>query len=47
MCPPLIITHAQIDEMIAIIRRSLDQCEAALRAGEVQPHDDTTNNAIS
>ena len=47
MCPPLIITHAQIDEMIAIIRRSLDQCSAALRAGEVQPHDDTTNNAIS
>ena len=47
MCPPLIITYAQIDEMIAIIRRSLDQCSAALRAGEVQPHDDTTNNAIS
>ena len=34
MCPPLIISHAQIDEMIAIIRRSLDQCSEALRAGE-------------
>jgi len=33
MCPPLIISHAQIDEMIAIIRRSLDQCSEALRAG--------------
>ena len=37
MCPPLIITHTQIDEMIGIIRQSLDQCSADLRAGEAQP----------
>jgi putrescine aminotransferase len=24
MCPPLIISHAQIDEMIGIIRKALD-----------------------
>ena len=47
MCPPLIISHAQIDEMIAIIRRSLDECSADLRAGESQSHDDTTESAIS
>ena len=27
-----IISHEQIDEMIAIIRKSLDECSAALRA---------------
>jgi putrescine aminotransferase len=47
MCPPLIITHQQIDDMIAIIRRSLDECSAELRAGEAPPHDDTTDRAIS
>ena len=31
MCPPLIITHAQIDEMIAIIRKALDAAEPRLR----------------
>ncbi len=32
MCPPLIITHAEIDRMIDIIGRSLRESEAALRA---------------
>ena len=36
ICPPLIISHAQIDELIAIIRRSLDECTAKLRGGEAQ-----------
>ena len=36
ICPPLIISHAQIDELIAIIRRSLDECSAKLRGGEAQ-----------
>ena len=36
ICPPLIIRHAQIDELIAIIRRSLDECTAKLRGGEAQ-----------
>ena len=47
MCPPLIISHAQIDEMIAIIHRSLDECSAKLRAGEGRPDDDITKSAIS
>ena len=47
MCPPLIISHAQIDEMIAIIHRSLDECSAKLRAGEERPDDDITKSAIS
>jgi len=34
MCPPLVITHEQIDRMIDIIQRSLDQAEPHLRAGE-------------
>jgi putrescine aminotransferase len=34
MCPPLIISHDQIDQMIAIIRRSLDEAIPHLRAGE-------------
>ena len=34
MCPPLIISHEQIDQMIAIIRRSLDEAMPHLRAGE-------------
>ena len=36
ICPPLIISHAQIDDLIAIIRRSLDECTAKLRGGEAQ-----------
>jgi putrescine---pyruvate transaminase len=32
MCPPLIITHAEIDRMIDIIARSLRESESALRA---------------
>jgi putrescine aminotransferase len=32
MCPPLIITHSQIDDMVDIIRRSLDSAMPELRA---------------
>jgi putrescine aminotransferase len=32
MCPPLIITHAEIDRMVEIIGRSLREVEPALRA---------------
>lgn len=32
MCPPLIITTAQIDEMVGIIRRALDEALPKLRA---------------
>jgi putrescine aminotransferase len=32
MCPPLIMTHAEIDRMIDIIARSLREAEPALRA---------------
>jgi putrescine aminotransferase len=32
MCPPLIITHAEIDRMVDIIDRSLKEVEPALRA---------------
>ena len=32
MCPPLVITRAEIDEMVAILARSLDQAVAPLRA---------------
>lgn len=31
MCPPLTISHDQVDEMISIIARSLDACEPRLR----------------
>jgi putrescine---pyruvate transaminase len=31
-CPPLIISHAEIDEMVAIIRKSLNEAEPVLRA---------------
>lgn len=31
-CPPLIISHAEIDEMVAIIAKSLDEVEGQLRA---------------
>jgi putrescine aminotransferase len=30
-CPPLIISHAQIDDLVAILRRSLDEAESVLR----------------
>ena len=32
MCPPLVITTEQIDDMVAIIRKALDQAEPKLRA---------------
>jgi putrescine aminotransferase len=32
MCPPLIITPSQIDDLIGIIRKSLDEAEPKLRA---------------
>ena len=32
MCPPLTITHAQIDDLVGIIRKALDQAEPRLRA---------------
>jgi putrescine---pyruvate transaminase len=32
MCPPLIITHAQIDQMIDTIGKSLDQAWPKLKA---------------
>jgi putrescine aminotransferase len=31
-CPPLIITHAEIDQLVAILRKSLDEAEPTLRA---------------
>jgi putrescine aminotransferase len=31
MCPPLVITHAEIDEMVSILRRSLDEAVQPLR----------------
>jgi putrescine aminotransferase len=31
-CPPLIITHAEIDALVGIIRKSLDEAEPVLRA---------------
>ena len=34
MSPPLVITHAEIDLMVDIIRRSLDEAEPQLRAFE-------------
>ena len=34
MSPPLVITHEEIDRLVDIIRRSLDEAEPALRAGE-------------
>ena len=32
MCPPLIISHGEIDQAISIIRRALDEAEPVLRA---------------
>ena len=34
MCPPYVITHDELDRMIAIIRAALDECAPTLRAGE-------------
>ncbi len=34
MSPPLVITHEEIDRLLGIIRRSLDEAEPLLRAGE-------------
>lgn len=31
MCPPLVVTHAEIDEMVGILRRSLDEAVQPLR----------------
>ena len=31
-CPPLIISHGQIDDLVGIIRKSLDEAEGVLRA---------------
>jgi putrescine aminotransferase len=33
MSPPLVISNGEIDQLIAIIRRSLDEAEPVLRAG--------------
>jgi putrescine aminotransferase len=32
MCPPLVITTAEIDELVAIIRKSLDEALPLLKA---------------
>ena len=37
MCPPLVITHAEIDRMVDIIARSLREAEPALRALKPDP----------
>jgi putrescine aminotransferase len=34
MCPPLVITHAEIDELVDILARSLDQARQPLRDGD-------------
>jgi putrescine aminotransferase len=34
MSPPLVISHTEIDQLVGIIRKSLDEAEPALRAGE-------------
>lgn len=36
-CPPLIISHAEIDRLVAIIRTALDEAEPVLRALRPQP----------
>ena len=36
MSPPLTITHAEIDQLLATIRKSLDQAEPGLRAEEAK-----------
>jgi putrescine aminotransferase len=32
MCPPLIITHAEVDKLVSIIERSLNEAQSELRA---------------
>jgi putrescine aminotransferase len=32
MCPPLIVSHSEIDFMIEMIKKSLDECLPRLRA---------------
>jgi putrescine aminotransferase len=34
MSPPLVISHGEIDKLLGIIRKSLDEAEPVLRAGE-------------
>ena len=34
MSPPLVISHSEIDQLVGIIRKALDEAEPALRAGE-------------
>ncbi|MBC7668944.1 MAG: aspartate aminotransferase family protein [Gemmatimonadaceae bacterium] len=36
-CPPLIITHAEIDAMVAIMRKALDAAEPVLRGLKAEP----------
>jgi putrescine aminotransferase len=36
MCPPLIVSHAEIDQLVAIIRAALDEAAPALRALEAK-----------
>jgi len=36
-CPPLIISHGEIDQLVATIRRSLDEAEPVLRALKPEP----------
>ncbi|MFN7535117.1 MAG: aspartate aminotransferase family protein, partial [Brevundimonas sp.] len=31
-CPPLIISHAEIEQLVSIIRTSLDEAEPILRS---------------
>jgi putrescine aminotransferase len=47
MCPPLVITHEQIDRMVDIIHRSLDQAEPHLRAGEEPAVQEETDLPLS
>ena len=34
MSPPLVISHGEIDQLLGVIRRSLDEAEPVLRADE-------------
>ena len=36
-CPPLIVSHAEIDRLVAIIRKALDEAEPVLRALKPEP----------
>ena len=37
-CPPLIISHAQIDDLVGIIRKSLDEAEGCCGRGSDKMH---------